>query len=484
MGNLFNIHFTLNLIIGLLLEFVLIVSIVLLNSFIFFDFSLTATLGYDPLFIKSLSLAITYSASCYYYDLYTPDLYRPDRQMILNVFKATIVSTLILFTAYFVSPSFGFERVIIIISLLMSPVVLIAWRAIFVEVLSVEIPEKKVLIIGYGALAKKIGAEILRLHGHGLKLTGYIDDHIDPSKSDLNSDRKIKNFVKNKASNSRRKEDLGVIGGFGDIFTIATSEKIYKIITAAAERRAKLPMAVLLQCKLQGVKIVEGENFYERITGKIPLEQIKPSWIVFSEGFRTLRSKKIIKRIFDIALSTIGIILASPLFLISFILIKLESKGPAIYKQIRVGENEKEYEIYKYRSMRVDAEEKTGPVWAKAGDSRVTKIGQFIRKARIDELPQLINVLKGDMSFVGPRPERPNFVVDLKKTIPFYEMRTLVKPGITGWAQIKFPYGATIEEAREKLQYDIFYIKNMSPLLDAIIVFSTIKVVLARKGSR
>mgnify|MGYP001611878982 FL=1 len=253
---------------------------------------------------------------------------------------------------------------------------------------------------------------------------------------------------------------------------------------ALPDKRAKLPMSALLDCKLQGIKVEEGETFNERVTGKIPLDHLKPSWMVFSDGFKSLRSRKILKRVLDILMAFSMLIVAAPLMVITAAAIKLTSKGPAIFKQVRVGENGRNFNIYKFRSMRHDAEAGTGPVWAGASDSRVTLIGRFIRLTRIDELPQIINVVKGDMSFVGPRPERPFFVLKLREVIPYYEMRTVVKPGITGWAQIKYPYGATVQDALEKLQYDIYYIKNMSPLLDFMIFVMTAKVVLTGKGAR
>ncbi|MDP2689934.1 MAG: exopolysaccharide biosynthesis polyprenyl glycosylphosphotransferase, partial [Deltaproteobacteria bacterium] len=240
----------------------------------------------------------------------------------------------------------------------------------------------------------------------------------------------------------------------------------------------------LLDCKLKGIQVEEGETFNERVTGNIPLDHLKPSWMVFSDGFKSLRSRKIVKRALDLFLAVVGLVAASPIMLLTALLVKLESKGPVILSQARVGENGREFNIYKFRSMREDAEVSTGPVWAGAKDPRVTRVGAVIRKIRFDELPQLVNVLKGDMSFVGPRPERLFFVTKLKDVIPYYEIRTVVKPGITGWAQIMYPYGATTHDALEKLQYDIYYIKNMSPLLDFLIFFWTIKVILTGKGAR
>jgi len=243
-------------------------------------------------------------------------------------------------------------------------------------------------------------------------------------------------------------------------------------------------MSALLDCKLKGVTVEEGATFQERLEGKVPLEHLKPSWVVFSDGFKSLRSRKTSKRICDVTFSSLMLIALAPLMLITAILIKLDSKGPVIFSQTRVGEHEKEFQVFKFRSMKQDAEAATGPVWANADDNRVTRLGKFIRKTRIDELPQLINVIKGDMSFVGPRPERPYFVEQLKKEIPYFEMRTVVKPGLTGWTQIKYAYGATVEDAIEKLQYDIYYIKHMSLFFDLMIILGTIKVVLTGQGAR
>jgi sugar transferase (PEP-CTERM system associated) len=243
-------------------------------------------------------------------------------------------------------------------------------------------------------------------------------------------------------------------------------------------------MSALLECKLLGVSILEGETFHEQMYGKIPLKQLKPSWMVFSDGFKSLKSMRILERLFDIILATVSVLILSPLFIITALAIKLDSKGPVFYKQIRLGENEKEFEMYKFRSMRPEAESHTGPVWTSEDDDRITRVGNFIRQLRIDEIPQFINVLIGNMSFVGPRPERPYFVEKLSREIPYYNMRMVVKPGITGWAQINYPYGATTEDAMEKLKYDIYYIKHISPMLDVMIILWTFRIVLFGKGAR
>ncbi len=446
------------------METLLVFSTILLATSIRFGFDSARIMEYDPDFLRTGAIGLTYLASYYSFNLYQPHLYGPTHQMIIKLIQATIVGSIVLFIMYFLFPSLKTFRGVLIATTIILPFLLVLWRYAFLRWLSFRLPEQRVMIIGSEELAMKVGMAIYKHRELGLKLVGFIDD--DPAKLG-------KSIV-----------NPGVIGASFDIARLVNSERIDRIIVASPDRRAKLPMSELLDCKLNGIYIEEGETFLERMTGRVLLHQLKPSWIVFSEGFKSLRSRKVLKRVFDVFFSIFGLVVASPLLLITAILIRLESKGPAIFKQIRVGEHGKEYEIYKFRSMREDAEAKSGPVWAGASDNRVTRLGKFIRKTRIDELPQLMNVIKGDMSFVGPRPERPFFVDQLKRDIPYYDTRSVVKPGITGWAQVSYPYGATVQDSLEKLQYDLYYIKNMSPILDFMIIFLTIKVVLTGKGAR
>ena len=255
-----------------------------------------------------------------------------------------------------------------------------------------------------------------------------------------------------------------------------------KIILALDDRRGLFPTHFLLDAKMQGIEVTDFNDLYEDVTGKIAVEKIRPSYLIFANGFKVTAFKKIMKRLFDIFFSLLLLIITSPLCLITALLIKLDSKGPIIYKQMRVGKGGKEYYLFKFRSMCHNAESKSGPVWAKENDPRVTTVGAIIRKLRIDEIPQVLNVLKGDMSFVGPRPERPHFVNELKNQIPYYTQRLVVKPGITGWAAVKYRYGSSIEDAIEKMQYDLYYIKHLSLFFDLSIIFHTIKVVITGKG--
>ncbi len=271
----------------------------------------------------------------------------------------------------------------------------------------------------------------------------------------------------------------------GSILSIAKKHRIDEIVVGVRERRGGgLPADQLLECKLAGIEVVDLPSFFERETGQIQVESLNPSWMIFSDGFSRTAFKDVTKRTFDIVTSGILLLLTLPVILITALLIWLESGSPVLYRQERVGEYGRVFNMLKFRSMRQDAEHDGVPQWAKKQDGRVTRVGKIIRQLRIDELPQVFNVFKGDMSFVGPRPERPYFVEDLTKKISYYPSRHTVRPGITGWAQIRYPYGATVEDALQKLQYDLYYVKNHTLFLDLIILLQTMQVILFGKGAR
>jgi sugar transferase (PEP-CTERM system associated) len=250
------------------------------------------------------------------------------------------------------------------------------------------------------------------------------------------------------------------------------------------EKRGSFPVRELLKCKVAGIEIMDGTSFYEALSGKLMVSLLNPGWLIFAEGFSKNIFSNGLKRIEDIIFSIILLIVFSPVILITIVLIKLESKGPIFYSQERLGKRKKPYQVYKFRSMVQDAEKHTGPVFAQKGDSRVTRVGTFIRKWRVDEIPQLINVLRGTMSLVGPRPERQHFVDKLEEKIPFYSERFSVKPGLTGWAQVCYGYGDSDEDAEKKLDYELFYVKNRSIFMDMVIIFRTVRTVLFGVGAR
>lgn len=269
---------------------------------------------------------------------------------------------------------------------------------------------------------------------------------------------------------------------------LAYCEKNYidEIVVAMDDRRRGFPMEHLLECRLEGIEVTELVTFLERETGKVRLDMLNPSWMIFSEGFKQGRIRSIVERTFDIAASLFLLLMTLPAMVLTVLAIKIEGglRAPILYRQTRVGQYGRPFQLMKFRSMRTDAEVDGRPVWAARNDTRITKVGKFIRKTRIDELPQILNVLRGEMSFVGPRPERPEFVSQLNESIPYYRERHTVKPGLTGWAQLCYPYGSSEQDAAEKLQYDLFYVKNHSPLFYLAIVIQTVEVIVWGKGAR
>ena len=260
---------------------------------------------------------------------------------------------------------------------------------------------------------------------------------------------------------------------------------VSEVVIAVRERRGGvLPLRQLLDCKLRGVRVMDLASFYERERGLLKLDSMRASWLIFGQGFEHGVTRDVVKRVFDLLVSVVMLAITFPVLLLAMVAIYLESGRPVFYRQVRVGQGGRNFTIYKLRSMRKDAERDGKPVWATSDDDRITLVGKVIRKTRIDELPQLINVLRGDMSFVGPRPERPFFVRQLIEDIPYYDVRHSVKPGVTGWSQVRYPYGASVEDALAKLEYDLYYVKNHSLFLDLLILMETAQVVLLGKGAR
>jgi sugar transferase (PEP-CTERM system associated) len=322
---------------------------------------------------------------------------------------------------------------------------------------------RNVLVYGAGIRAQSIGALRRRADQRGFRLVGFVRS---PDESlEVAPER--------------------VIAAGDSLLKLARANEIDEIVIAMDDRRRNFPVAELLECRLAGIEITEVVTFLERETGKLHIDVLNPSWLIFGAGFRRDALRRYSERTFDFVASVLILLIASPIMLITALVIMIESgpRAPVFYRQTRVGFRGSEFEVVKFRSMTIDAE-KNGAVWATAGDTRVTRVGAVIRKLRIDELPQILNVLKGDMSFVGPRPERPEFVAQLSETIPYYNERHWVKPGITGWAQLCYPYGASERDAIEKLQYDLYYVKNHSLLFDIMVLAQTAEVVLLGKGAR
>jgi sugar transferase (PEP-CTERM system associated) len=281
-----------------------------------------------------------------------------------------------------------------------------------------------------------------------------------------------------------RPDDPPVIGTLDSLRDLCREEGINRVVVALRERRGKVPVDRLLACRMDGVQIEEREAMYERLTGKLAVESMRPSYLIYGRGFARDPLTMVLKRVLDILASLVGLVLSLPICLLAAAAIKLTSKGPVFFSQERTGQDGEPFRLIKFRTMRADAERESGPVWAQQNDTRVTPVGRFLRLSRIDEIPQFLNILRGQMSFVGPRPERPHFVAQLTQAIPFYPLRHTVKPGLTGWAQVRHPYSASIEDAQEKLRYDLYYIKNTSLVFDLSIILRTVNVILRGRGAR
>ena len=418
------------------------------------------------LFLKIILITIICQACLYYNDLYDFEIAISITEVIIRLFQALGVTSIVLAVIYFLFPVTIIDQWIFILGVLFLLVFIVGWRIFYIWVLNKGFFNENIIILGSTSLALDIVKQIHKNIDCGYEVALLIPD------SDSETIEKV---ISDKIAVDCTKEDFcrNVIG-----------TDIKKVVVALKERRGSFPIQELLNCRTAGLEILEGSTFYEMLTGKLLVTKINPSWLIFSEGFKKSRIRTIIKRLEDIIISTIMLILLSPLLFITSILIKLDSKGPIFFSQDRVGQNQKEYMVHKFRSMVEDAEKETGPVWAQTDDDRITRVGKVIRKCRIDELPQLWDVFTGKMSMVGPRPERKYFTDDLEIQIPYYTERFKVKPGVTGWAQVSYDYGSTVEDAIEKLNYDLFYIKNLSITLDLVIIIRTVKTVLFGRGAR
>ena len=323
--------------------------------------------------------------------------------------------------------------------------------------------KKRLLILGSGELAKDLCHVLTSKCRGSVEVVGFVDH--DAMRV------------------GERLMDARIIGTYESLFEIVERHQVQAVAVCLDDRRARLPVRALLDCKALGLVVVDGHDLYEEESGRLSIDALRPSALIFSTGFRRRMISGLLKHLVDVLLAGLGLMVLVPFFLAVALAIKVDSPGPVFYRQMRVGLRGQPFMIWKFRSMSNDAE-KNGPRWAMTGDPRVSRVGRWLRKSRIDELPQFINVLKGDMSLVGPRPERPVFVQDLRERIPYYDLRHTVRPGITGWAQIRFRYGASADDAHKKLQYDLYYVKNLSLGLDCRILAHTARVILLGEGAR
>lgn len=414
-------------------------------------------------FYKAALFTVFCLSSFYLFDLYDFVVMHDRRELVLRLLQALGLAWVALALLFYALPQAMIGRGVSFISLPLALLLMVGWRLAIHWVLGHPEVGERILIIGSGPFAVEIARETLDRPDAGFRVIGFVDN--DPE------------LVGKSLINPK------VLGLTSDLNTLVKREDIDRIVVAIGDGRGRFPTQELLRLSLSGdVTIEESASFYERLTGRVLLDMIRPSWLIFSSRGRRARINELARTAMHRSVALIGAILSLPIAVLTALMIKIESRGPVLYKQERVGKNGRPFTLMKFRSMRVDAE-KDGPVWAKTDDQRMTRMGRIIRKIRIDEIPQFWNILRGDMNFVGPRPERPHFVAQLAQEIPYYEQRHLIAPGLTGWAQIKYPYGASIEDARQKLQYDLYYIKNQTLTLDAVIMFETIKTILFGRGT-
>ena len=414
----------------------------------------------------NLPEAITF-ATIFTFTMFALGLYNKDYVGALGtVFTRLLFSFLLGFIAlaliFYVYPDLAIWRSAFAIAFVIgiAGIMLIRWG--FLHVADIETFKRRILVLGVGEKAARIEKLERDDNARGFMVEGFVPI----------SDKELKTA-----------EDKNIWGNMS-LVDLCAERGVEEIVVAIDERRGGMPTSALLDCKLAGVTVSDYSTFWERETGKVDLDALHPSWLIFSDGFVGGWLQAMLKRIFDVCASLVLLVAALPVLLVISVLVKLESPGPVFYRQERVGLNGQPFMLLKFRSMRSDAEADGVPRWAAVNDSRITRLGNFIRKTRIDEIPQIFNVLKGEMSFIGPRPERPFFVDQLRDAIPYYLERHRVKPGISGWAQLNYPYGASIEDAKEKFQFDLYYIKNYSLFLDLIVLIQTARVVIWPNGAR
>ncbi len=437
-----------------------------LALYVRFGFSAAHTeLFAKPLYRVTLYILVLVTVS-YIFELYNVSKQRNNLDVLKKIVLSVQASFLGLSAVFFLNPEWMIGRGLLAISLFLFVCLQFSWHMLFRTLFNLPYLAQNIIVIGTGEMARRVGNLIESEGGVNHSLSGYVSyDH--SGTDDLCVPRE---------------KVLGTVEHLLEISTQVSATEI--IITNPEDLKDSYFQNILLNNKLLGMSISDVSSYYEAVTGKLMLENMDINALIYSAGFRRSTLLTATKRVVDVLISIYGILVALPLLPIIVILVKLNSPGPVLYRQVRVGHMGEQFTLYKFRTMDQDAEVESGAVWAQDNDPRISRIGRFLRRSRLDELPQLYNVIIGDMSFIGPRPERPEFVNMLQELIPFYSKRHFLKPGITGWAQIKHPYGSSVEEAFEKLRYDLYYLKNMGPILDTKIFLKTIKVILSQFGGR
>ena len=454
MIRLFQVYYPVRTLILLGGELVLLFASFVAAAFIRLGADSELMLRYENGLTKLLVIALLGILSAYYFDLYSPQNLPSKNETYFRLLMLFGTLSFILSLAEYVVPGVSVGHGVFTLGMVIAVFSVLGWRGLYVWLLSKPFLREQVYVLGSGAKAAQFVEAIRKRTDLGLDIVGWTG-----------------------ASNSIETSEA---------LTVAVNNiiqrQIPRAVIAVSDRRGTLPVRELLELRLKGVLIEDSSTLLEKITGKINIDDLRPSSMIFSEGFKINEGVLLGRRVVSILVSVAILLCLAPILPFIILAIKLTSPGPIFFSQIRVGRNGKNFRLYKFRTMRQDAEAATGAVWATQNDPRITPLGRFLRKTRLDEIPQLWNVVRGDMGFVGPRPERPEFVQWLVEAIPYYHLRHIIRPGLTGWAQVKYQYGASLEETKEKLQYDLYYAKHMSLALDLLIIFETVKTVILRRG--
>ncbi len=463
MVRLFHAYFPRRTLILALSEASLIVLALIAATVASFRSDAHLALTYENGLLKIMIASFVCILCMHYYDLYDSLVLGSPREVVARLIQGLGTTSVVLALLYYAYPVVQLGGSTWLLGIAMAGVALVSWREMFFVLNRSARLAERVVLLGDGPLASSLGTEIEKRPELGQRLLGYVDDVPGLAQS----------------PNGLRR-----LGGIEDLPQFVESARIDRVIVTMSDRRGRLPLELLLQLKTRGVLVEDGADVYERVTGKIPLESLRLSWLVFSPGFHVSLGMRIYKRIFSFLFSFLGLVVSLPLLALISLAIRLDSKGPIIYRQQRLGKDGKVFTLFKFRSMRDGVDRNGNFTPATRNDDRFTRVGRWLRRTRLDELPQFYNILRGDMDFVGPRPFVPSQEYELMGQIPFYAQRLTVKPGATGWAQVNRGYCATLEDNAEKLAYDLFYIKNLSAGLDLLILFQTIKILLLGRGGR
>jgi sugar transferase (PEP-CTERM system associated) len=458
MIRLFNVYYPTRTIVLLICEALIVSGSFLAATALMLGPDTFLVLNYEYGAVKIVCLTLITLLCSYYFDLYEPQRISARWEIYFRLLLVLGFLSFMLSAAVYFFPDADIARYVLLLGLCFLTVALVLWRSVYGWLLGKEIFRERVYVLGAGERAQAIVELLSARKDAGMEVVawdGILDDKV-----------------------GRKEFFAAALESFR-----GTTPKVDRVIIALEDRRGELPLRELLKLRFDGVVIEEAGTLLERLTGKLYLDGLRPSSFIYSEGFRVKPSQQIARRIVSTLTAAAGLLLFLPFFPIVLLLVRLSSSGPIFFRQTRVGMGGRNFTVYKFRTMRTDAEA-AGAKWATKNDPRVTKVGMLMRKTRLDEVPQLWNVLRGDMGFVGPRPERPEFVPWLSEQIPYFDLRHMIRPGLTGWAQVRYGYGATLAETREKLEFDLYYIKHMSLGLDLLIMFETVKTIIRRRGAQ